>query len=201
MMRTFSGEVEELVSRIGAHPVWGYEHCLRVNAMAAGIGDEEGVGYDEEILRLAGFLHDIGLYKAYNLREAPDHAERSAIVASRILRDGDFPSQATRVVVEAIRCHPPGASPASSMEAELLKDAVALDYLGTVGISRILAMVGSEEGVPDLRSAVRHAESLRKTIPNLLLFEASRRIADERTIEMEDFMSSLRNSTDGMRFL
>lgn len=201
MMKTFLGEVEELVSRVGSHPVWGYKHCLRVDALAREVGDEEGVGYDGEILRLSCLLHDIGLYKAYNLREAPDHAERSAVVAGRMLRDGDFPPQAARVVVEAIRCHPPGASPASSMEAGLLKDAVALDYLGTVGVSRVLAMVGSEEGVPDLPSAVRHAESLRKSVPGLLLFEASRAIADERIVEMDGFISSLRRSTDGMRLL
>jgi uncharacterized protein len=195
MMKLLVEEVEDLVSRVGTHPVWGYAHCLRVNALASEIGREEGVSFDEEILRLASLLHDIGLYKAYNLREAPDHAERSATVAGRILRDGDFLPQATRVVVEAIRCHPPGASPASSMEAGLLKDAVALDYLGAVGLSRILAMVGSEEGVPDIPSAVRHAESLRRSLPDLLLFETSRAVADERVIEMDDFLSNLRRST------
>ncbi len=195
-MRTFLGEVEDLVSRAGTHPVWGYAHCLRVNEMAGRIGDEEGVGYDSEILRLSCLLHDIGLYKAYNLREAPDHAERSATVAGRILRDGDFPPHATRVIVEAIRCHPPGASPASSMEAGLLKDAVALDYLGAVGVSRVLAMVGTEEEVPDIPSAVRHAESLHKTMPGLLLFDTSRRIADERISEAEEFLSNLRRSTE-----
>ncbi len=197
MMKTMIGEVEDLVSRVGTHPVWGYAHCRRVDALANDIGNDEGISFDGEILRLASLLHDIGLYKSYNLREAPDHAERSATVAGRILRDGDFPPQATRVVVEAIRCHPPGASPASSMEAGLLKDAVALDYLGAVGVARVLAMVGSEEGVPDIPTAIRHAESLRKTIPNLLLFETSRAIADERIIEMDDFLTSLHRSTDG----
>lgn len=201
MMKMLAEEIEDLVARVGTHPVWGRAHCLRVNALAEEIAHNEGVGYDAEILRLICLMHDIGLYKAYNLREAPDHAERSAMVAGRILRDGDFPPQATRVVVEAIRCHPPGAPPASSMEAGLLKDAVALDYLGSIGVSRVLAMVGSEEGVPDLPSAVRHAESLRRSIPDLLLFESSRRVAEERVLEMDDFLSSLRYSTDGLRLL
>lgn len=200
-MKTLVEEVEGLVARVGTHPVWGYAHCMRVNALAGEISREEGVGYDGEILRLACLLHDIGLYKAYNLREAPDHAERSAVAAGRILGDGDFPPQATRVIVEAIRCHPPGASPASSVEAGLLKDAVALDYLGTIGVSRILAMVGSEDEVPDLSTAVRHAESLRRSIPELLLFESSREIAAERVVEMDDFLSSLRRSTDGLELL
>lgn len=198
MVKTLAAEIEDLIARVGKHPVWGYAHCLRVNALATEIGREEGISFDDEILRLAALLHDIGLYKAYNLREAPDHAERSATVAGRILRDGDFPPQATRVVVEAIRCHPPGSSPASSMEAGLLKDAVALDYLGAVGLSRILAMVGSESEVPDLPSAVRHAESLQKSLPDLLLFEPSRAIARERIFEMDDFLSSLRRSTHGI---
>jgi uncharacterized protein len=194
-------EVEELVARVGTHPVWGYVHCLRVHALAEELAKAERHSYDAEILRIAALLHDVGLYKAYAFREAPDHARRSADVAERILKDGDFPPHATRVVLDAILHHPPGTPPAASTEAALLKDAVALDYLGAIGLSRILAMVGMEEDIPDIPAALWHAESLRRKIPSLLVFDSSKTIARERNIEMEDFLHSLRGATQNLKLL
>lgn len=200
-MKPLVEEVEELVARVGTHPIWGHAHCLRVHALAEELAEGERVSYDAEILRLAALLHDVGLYRAYAFRDAPDHARRSADVAERILRDGDFPPQATRAVLEAIVHHPPGTPPASSTEAALLKDAVALDYLGAIGLSRILAMVGAEEDIPDIPAALWHAESLRRKIPSLLVFESSKGIARERVIETEDFLQNLRNATKNLKLL
>ena len=200
-MRVIVEEVEALVSRAGTHPIWGYGHCLRVFALARELAEAERIDYDAEILRLAALLHDIGLYRAYSRREGADHARRSVAVASRILRDGDFPLHATRVVLDAIEHHPPGASPGRSAEAVLLKDAVALDYLGTVGLSRVLAMVGLEESVPDLPSAVRHAMSLRRTLPDMLHLKASRRLAQTRVLEMDNFFHNLEDATSNLKLL
>ena len=200
-MKPLVQEVEALVARVGTHPVWGHAHCVRVHALAEELAAEEDVSYDAEILRLSALLHDIGLYKAYSMREAPDHARRSAAVAERVLRDGDFPPKASQVVIEAIEHHPPGTPPGTTVEANLLKDAVALDYLGAIGLSRILAMVGTEDDVTDLRAAIWHAESLRRQIPDLLTFASSERIARDRTAEMDDFFDALRNETQKLRLL
>lgn len=200
-MRVIVEEVETLVSRAGTHPIWGYDHCLRVFDLAKKLAEAERLDYDAEILRLAALLHDIGLYRAYSLREGADHARRSVAVAARMLRDGDFPPHATRVVLDAIEHHPPGASPGRSMAATLLKDAVALDYLGAVGLSRVFAMVGLEDDVPNLTAAVRHAMSLRRTLPDHLHLEASRRLAQERVLEMDNFFHSLEGSTANLKLL
>jgi uncharacterized protein len=200
-MRPLTDEVEALVARVGIHPVWGYAHCRRVHALAEELARSERIPHDAEILRIAALLHDVGLYKAYAFREAPDHARRSAEVAERVLKDEDFPPQATRAVVEAILSHPPGAPSGSSAESALLKDAVALDYLGAIGLSRILAMVGTEHDVPDIPAALWQAESLRRQVPGLLIFEASRGVARERIIEMDVFLQYLRNATNNLRLL
>ncbi|MBD0355613.1 MAG: HD domain-containing protein [Rubrobacter sp.] len=194
-------EVETLVSRAGTHPIWGYDHCLRVLSLAEELARAERLDYDEEILRLSTFLHDIGLYRAYTLREGADHVRRSVAVATRILRDGDFPPKAARVVLDAIEHHPPGAPQGRSMEAALLKDAVALDYLGAVGLGRVFAMVGLEEDVPDLAAATRHAQSLRRSLPELLYFDASRNLAHERVLEMDRFFENLENATASLKLL
>lgn len=200
-MRSVVAEIEEIVARVGKHPVWGYSHCLRVHALAEDLASSERVSYDPEILRIAALLHDIGLYKAYTLREAPNHAKRSAAVAERILKDHDFPPQATRVVIDAIEHHPPGTSPGTTTEAALLKDAVALDYLGAIGLSRILAMVGMEEDVPDIPAAIWHAENLRRRIPDLLIYTGSKDMARNRIEEMNDFLNDLRNATQKLKLL
>ena len=200
-MKPLVDEVEALVARVGTHPVWGYAHCLRVHALAEELARSEGIHHDREILRIAALLHDVGLYKAYAFREAPDHARRSAYVAERVLKDGDFPPQATRAVIDAILSHPPGAPPGTSAEAALLKDAVALDYLGAIGLSRILAMVGTEDDVVDIPAALWNAESLHRRIPGLLAFESSKGIAGERAIEMDDFLRNLREATKNLKLL
>jgi uncharacterized protein len=200
-MTRLAEEVEAMVARAGTHPVWGHAHCLRVYALAEELAAVERLSHDPEVLRLSALLHDIGLYKAYNLREAADHAQRSAAVAERLLRDADFPPQATRAVKEAIKRHPPGAPPGGTVEATLLKDAVALDYLGAVGISRVMAMVGLEEDVPDLPSAVRHSQSLHRNIPDLLLLGSSREIAREREYEAREFFHGLESSTANLKLL
>ena len=194
-------EVEALVARVGTHPVWGYGHCVRVHALAEELARSEGISYDPEILRVAALLHDVGLYKAYAMREPAEHAKRSAAVAQRILNDADFPPQATRTVIEAIEAHPPGAPPNPGAEATLLKDAVALDYLGAVGLARVLAMVGTEDDVQGIRAAVWHAESLRRQIPDLLVLETSKEIARQRAAETDRFMEDLRNATEGLKLL
>jgi uncharacterized protein len=181
--------------------VYGYAHCLRVFALAEELAASEGVSYDVEILRAAALLHDIGLYKAYALREPPDHAKRSAVVASRILQDWDFPPQASQAVIEAIERHPPGTPGSTSSETILLKDAVGLDYLGAIGISRMLAMVGTEYDVPDIPTAIWHAESLRQKIPDLLLLQSSKDLATRRIREMETFIENLRTATAKLKLL
>jgi uncharacterized protein len=200
-MKSVVEEVDALVARVGKHPVWGYGHCARVHALAEELARAEGISYDAEILRVAALLHDVGLYKAYAMREPAEHAKRSALVAQRILNDADFPPQATRTAIEAIEAHPPGAPPGPGAEATLLKDAVALDYLGVVGLSRVLAMVGTEDDVADLRAAVWHAESLRRQIPDLLILETSKDIAYHRGHETDRFMQDLRDATAGLKLL
>jgi len=200
-MRAIVEEIEALVARVGTHSVWGYAHCRRVLTLAEELARSERLDYDEEILHLAALLHDIGLYKPYTSREGKDHVRRSVVVATRFLRDGDFPPEATRVVLDAIEHHPPGASSGRSAEAALLKDAIALDYLGAVGLSRVFAMVGLEEDVPDLTAATRHALNLRHSVPDLLYFDASRRIARERAREMDDFFSNLEDATANLKLL
>lgn len=161
----------------------------------------ERLDYDPELLYIAALLHDIGLYKAYSHRKEEDHARRSARVAEQLLRDANFPEKKVQTVLDAIEHHPPGASIGGTVEAALLKDAVVLDYLGAVGVARVLAMVGLEEDVPDLAAAVRHSESLHESMPTYLVLESSKHMARDRSREKDLYMESLRDATVDMKLL
>lgn len=200
-MKTLVKEIEARVARVGTDPIWGYNHCLRVYALAEDLARMERLSHDPQLLYIAALLHDIGLYKAYALRKAADHAQRSASVAEEILGAGSLPDRAIRIVLDAIENHPPGAFTGLSVEAALLKDAVALDYLGYIGVSRVLAMVGVEEDVPDLGAAIRHAESLHASIPGFLILESSRGVARDRTREKDHFIEGLCNATVDLKLL
>lgn len=194
-------EIEARVARVGTDPIWGYEHCLRVYALARHLGRAEQRLFDAELLYIAALLHDIGLYKAYARRKEQDHARRSAAVAEQLLRDADFPAQDTQTILDAIEHHPPGAATGVTVEAALLKDAVALDYLGAVGVSRTLAMVGLEDGVPDIPCAIGNIRDLHRSIPGFLLLESSKDLARERIEETEHFMDKLGEATSNFKLL
>lgn len=194
-------EIEVRVARVGTDPVWGYNHCRRVYALARELARMENLSHDPELLYMAAMLHDVGLYKAYSHRKESDHARRSSAVAERLLRDGNLPAQSIQIVLDAIENHPPGAFTGVSVEAALLKDAVALDYLGAIGVSRVLAMVGREEDTPDLGAAIRHAESLHKSMPGYLILESSKYLAQDRLQEKDNFLEDLRTATSNLRLL
>ena len=194
-------EIEALVARVGTHPVYGYAHCLRVYALAEDLAAQEDVSYDPEILRVAALLHDVGLYKAYAMREPADHAKRSALVARRILQDWDFPPQASQAVIEAIELHPPGVPGSTASETILLKDAIGLDYLGAIGVSRMLAMVGTEDDVPDIRTAIWNAESLGKRSPTSSSSRAARISPPAAYARWKTFFEDLRDATEKLKLL
>jgi uncharacterized protein len=65
----------------------------------------------------------------------------------------------------------------------------------------MLAMVGTEEDVPDIPTAIWNAESLRQKIPDLLLLQSSKDLARRRIREMEAFIEDLRDATEKLKLL
>jgi hypothetical protein len=65
----------------------------------------------------------------------------------------------------------------------------------------MLAMVGSEDDVPDIPAALWQAENLRRKLPDLLVFESSKGLARKRNFEMDDFLQDLRDATNSLKLL
>ena len=115
---------------------WGLNHARRLLSLIDIIG--EGLEYDREIVWVAAHLHDWGAYSPW-AQPGVDHAQRSSEVARDYLLERNVPPESIETIVTCIRTHHQG-DPNRPLEALLLSDADALDFLGVVGVLRVLWM-------------------------------------------------------------
>ncbi len=119
-------------------PVHGFDHVLRVLAMADRLAKAEGA--DLEIVRAAALLHDaVGAEPGEN-SERSAHHEASAEFARQILAAEGWPADRIEAVQHCIRAHRYRSTEApQSLEARVLFDADKLDVLGAYGAARTIA--------------------------------------------------------------
>jgi uncharacterized protein len=116
----------------------GMDHVQRVLDIAVDIGRAEGA--DLDVLRAAAYLHDI----AVPLNKAR-HFDLGSRLARGILRELGWNEGQIEPVVHAIGTHSRYGGPEpQTLEARILQDADAVDYVGAVGLAR--ALVRSFEG-------------------------------------------------------
>lgn len=126
-------------------PSHDWLHVERVERLAQKIAVQEGA--DEEIVRLAVLLHDIGREKEDD-GEIEDHAEWGAREAEKILENLGYEHETVEHVSDCIRSHRFSTGPEpESLEAKVLSDADNIDAVGAVGIARTFS-VGGERGNP-----------------------------------------------------
>lgn len=119
-------------------------HVERVHDLCVKIGMKEGA--DLDVVRAAALLHDIGMRTEVERRI--DHAEESAKIAAKILREVGFPAGKIGRVVYAIRAHRFSKKlKPKTLEAKVLQDADRLDAIGAIGVARAFAY-GGARGVP-----------------------------------------------------
>lgn len=180
------------------HPVWGPSHWKRVSDLTLRLAEEEGAYVDEDVVWAAARLHDIGAFEPYR-REGVDHAERSAAAAPVILEQIGFDPAREALVCDVIRGHMFYADPEASAEARLFHDADTLDFMGALGVARLFAMVGIDDWAPDMHSAAELVRRYRRELPEALVTESARRIAETRQARMDEFLTWLSQESDGMR--
>ena len=167
---------------------WGLKHTERLLELTLLIG--EGRAYDVEAVWLAAHLHDWGGYAAW-ARPGVDHALRSAEVAEEFLAARACPHDRLALVLEAILTHH-SAGPGRSLEATLLSDADALDFLGSVGVLRTFSMMPR-----DLRSAYDKVRRRREQLPHLLQLPRSLELAGPRLAVMDEMLASFERESCG----
>ena len=123
----------------------GFDHVLRVLALAERIAREEGA--DLEIVRAASLLHDLTADGSDRAKHHVSGAER----AREILLELSHPPDKVDAVHHCILMHrfrsPDLGSVPLTLEAQCVFDADKLDAIGAVGVARAF-VYGAELGQP-----------------------------------------------------
>ncbi len=167
---------------------WGINHTRRILRLIEIIG--EGLTYNAEVVWIAAHLHDWGGYPAF-AQDGIDHAVRSQQVAAAFLPKHAVEEPLITPILECIGSHHCG-DPDRSIEAILLSDADALDFLGVVGILRDFSKKPS-----DLRKAYETAKTRREKLPGMLCLPKSKVIAAERVKIMDAMLAAFEEETFG----
>lgn len=177
------------------HPAWGVTHFTRVFELSLELAKQEPVKIDKDALYAAAYLHDIGAFEPYK-ESMKDHSDVAIENCDDILKATDFPTDKISLVKDMIKSHMFYVKPEDNIESRIFHDADTLDFMGTIGIARILSIVGKEDWTPDLQSAIKLIDKFSKELPQSLVTEKAKEIGQIRTKEMEDFLKSLANQTD-----
>jgi len=130
-------------------------------------------------------------YKTFWEKPGVSHAIRSRQVAEEFLTEIGCENHLLELVLECIEYHH-SATGDNSIEAILLSDADALDFLGTVGILRDFS-----KNPKDLRKAYETVLNRRDKLQKSLLLEKTRELAGARINFMDQVLRSFEEETFG----
>ena len=181
------------------NPAWGFSHCLRDYALARQLAAADHVQVDDDVLYAASFLHDMAAFAPWEDVKV-DHSDVGARLVDTVLKGTGFPMEKIEAVRGAIRTHMYYREPVGP-EALYLHDADALDWLGAIGVARIMALVDPHGGNPDGPKAVSMLNDNLSKVPGRVVSPAGRALVPERKAELEKFLSDLKRESDDLRAL
>jgi len=195
-----------------APPTHDWSHVERTYKLCVKIGKREKA--DLQVLKAAALLHDIARIYEDASSGKICHAERSATMAEKILREVDFPETKILQVIHCIESHRfRGMRKPKTLEAKILSDADKLDAIGAIGVARAYAY-GGEHGYrlygklpknyrlqrfkdPSIHNPViEYRQKLRK-IKGRLLTKTGREIAEGRHRFLTMFFQKLLKEIEG----
>jgi len=182
------------------HPAWGYSHAERNYHQTLKIAELEKVKIDQDVLFAASFLHDIGGLPQYEV-EGVDHGVRSAEIAIPLLKKIGFPEEKLEAVRSMIIHHIYyGPKPADHAD-QAFRDADMLDFLGPIGVARLISATSELGKYPSIKNAVDSILQLQKDLPQQFSFDTSKIEAEKRIQEAAPFLNDLnRLSLDGTAY-
>lgn len=176
------------------HSAWGLAHCERNYVLAKKIAGKENVTIDEDVLFAASFLHDLGVFKPY-IVEGNEHSRTAADNVREILEPSGFPLEKLEKVKKSILSHMFYADVKNTPEAKILHDADTLDFLGAIGAARIISITTRHPWAPSLSGAIETIEKFNRDLPSKLIFNSSKKMAEIRVQESNDFLMSLKSES------
>ncbi len=183
------------------NPAWGFSHCERDYALARSLAAADHVTLDDDVLFAAAYLHDMAAFKPWGSGdEPPDHSDLGAEVVGSVLKDTGFPMQKLDAVRAAIRTHMYYRDPVAP-EAVYLHDADALDWLGAIGVERVIALADPNGGDPDGPKVVKMLEENLEKVPARVVSPAGRALVGSRQKELNVFLEELKRESANYRNL
>lgn len=168
---------------------YGLNHTRRLLNIISLIS--ERMNYNKEVLWVSAYLHDWGGYPKW-AQSGIDHAIRSKQVAEDFLNSEGYEKSFINHVLECIEYHH-GSNEVRSVESQLLIDADAIDFLGTVGILREFSTKPRE-----LRKAVESAKSRMEKNKKVIKFEQSKKIVEQRIKRAERLLFEFEEESFGI---
>jgi uncharacterized protein len=179
-------EIVRLTENYGGS--WGLNHTRRLLHLISIIG--EGLEYNPEVVWVAAHLHDWGGYPRW-AQLGVDHALRSRQIAEEFLVQKGYAPDLLAATLECIEYHH-GGDPHRRIEALLLSDADALDFLGVVGVLRDFS---KKPG--DLRKAYEAVLERKEKLLQSICLESSWAIVAQRLASMERLLATFEEETFG----
>jgi uncharacterized protein len=181
------------------NPAWGYSHCVRDYQLARELATADHVMLDDDVLYAAAYLHDMAAFEPWE-KSGVDHADQAAATVDTILKNTGFPMKKIDAVRGAIRTHMYERNPVGA-EAVYLHDADALDWLGAIGVARIIGLVDPHGGDPTGPAVIPMLEANLAKVPARVMSPAGKARVAERTLQLQTFIRQLREQTDNLRTL
>ena len=181
------------------NPAWGYSHSQRDYALARQMAAADHVVLDDDVLFAAAYLHDMAAFKPWE-DEKLDHADVAARLVDTVLKDTGFPNLKIDAVRAAIRTHMFAREPQGA-ESLYLHDADALDWLGAIGVARILALADPNGGDPTGPAVVKMLDDNLAQVPARVLSPAGRALLPQRSAELRQYLQDLRRESEDLRTL
>jgi HD superfamily phosphodiesterase len=191
--------VREFAQEHFTHPAWGYSHSMRDYELARQLAASDHVSLDDDVLFAAAYLHDMAAFAPW-AKPKVDHADEAASIVGTVLTERGFPMQKLAAVQGAIRTHMYDRDPVGA-EALYLHDADALDWLGAIGVARILALADRNGGKPTPVDVMPMLEENLSKVPARVLSPAGQALVAPRRAELKQFLDDLRRESDDLHTL
>jgi uncharacterized protein len=187
------------------HPAWGWQHSRRDYVVARDLARADHVPVDDDVLFAAAYIHDIAGFAPWEDKDlSHDHSDVGAAKLGDVLLALGFPAAKLDAVRAATRTHM-FYRKAVAPEAVYIHDADALDWLGAIGVVRIIATVEhgnpppatpDPEAAPDLRAAITEIEQNLKEVPPGVQSPAARARVPALVAEARAFLDRLKAETE-----
>jgi len=180
-------------------PAWGFSHSQRDYALAKSLAAADHVTLDEDVIFAAAYLHDMAAFPQW-AEDKKDHADAAAEKIDIVLAGTDFPLAKMDALRAAIRTHMFARDPAGP-EARYLHDADALDWLGAIGVARLIALADPKGGKPTAPDMLKRIQDNMAMVPPRVVTPAGKARVAPLVAEEKAFLNALARESDNFKNL